>query len=160
LVVAKVRETLAVGKRMVKKMNVERFNLKHLKEDEVKEEYQVTIKNTFAALENSDDNGVINRAWEIIRENIRISSKESIGLYESKSYKPWFNKECLKLVDLRKQAKLQWLQVPSVMNEDNMRNVRRKASRHFRNKKREYLKDKINDIELNRIRTSETCIWA
>jgi hypothetical protein len=28
-------------------------------------------------------------------------------------------------------------------------NVRREASRHFRNKKREYLKDKINDIELN-----------
>jgi hypothetical protein len=27
--------------------------------------------------------------------------------------------------------------------------VRREASRHFRNKKREYLKDKINDIELN-----------
>jgi hypothetical protein len=30
-----------------------------------------------------------------------------------------------------------------------LRNVRREASRHFRNKKREYLKDKINEIELN-----------
>jgi hypothetical protein len=28
-------------------------------------------------------------------------------------------------------------------------NVRREASRHFRNKKREYFKDKINEIELN-----------
>jgi hypothetical protein len=33
LVVAKVRERLAVGKRMVKKMNVERFNLKQLNEE-------------------------------------------------------------------------------------------------------------------------------
>jgi hypothetical protein len=32
---------------------------------------------------------------------------------------------------------------------DNLRNVRREASRHFRNKKREYLKGKITDIELN-----------
>jgi hypothetical protein len=30
-----------------------------------------------------------------------------------------------------------------------LRNVRRETSRHFRNKKREYLKDKINEIELN-----------
>jgi hypothetical protein len=45
LVVAEVRERLAVSKRMIKKMNVERFNLKQLNEDEVKEQYQVTIKN-------------------------------------------------------------------------------------------------------------------
>jgi hypothetical protein len=36
LVVAKVRETLAVSKRMVKEMDVERFNLKQLNEEEVK----------------------------------------------------------------------------------------------------------------------------
>jgi hypothetical protein len=53
------------------------------------------------------------------------------------------------LVDQRKQAKLQWLQDPSIANEDNLRKVRRDASRHFKNKKREYLKDKINEIELN-----------
>jgi hypothetical protein len=74
-------------------MDVERFNLKQLNEEEVKEQYQVTIKNKFAALENLDDIGDINRAWETIRENIRISAKEIIGLCESKSYKPWFNEE-------------------------------------------------------------------
>jgi hypothetical protein len=54
LVVAKVRERLALSKRMVKKMDVERFNLKQLNEEEVKEEHQVTIKNKCAALENLD----------------------------------------------------------------------------------------------------------
>jgi hypothetical protein len=53
-----------------------------------------------------DDNGDIKRTWETIRENIRISAKESIGLCESKSYKPSFDEESLKLVDQRKQAKL------------------------------------------------------
>jgi hypothetical protein len=48
------------------------------------------------------------------------------------------------LVDVRKQAKLQSLQDPSEVNEDNLSNVRQEASRPFRNKKREYLKDKIN----------------
>jgi hypothetical protein len=105
-------------------------------------------QNKFAALENVDDDGNVNRAWDTIRENIKNSSEESIGLCESKSYKPRFNEECLKLFNRRKQAKLQWLQDPSEVNEDNLR-VKRKASRHFRNKKMEYLKDKITEIELN-----------
>jgi hypothetical protein len=39
------------------------------------------------------------------------------------------------------------LQDPSEANEDNLSDVRREASRQFRNKKREYLKDKINELE-------------
>jgi hypothetical protein len=35
------------------------------------------------------------------------------------------------------------------VNEDNLGNVRREASTHFRNNKREYLKGKITEIELN-----------
>jgi hypothetical protein len=52
-------------------------------------------------------------------------------------------------LDQRKQAKLERLQNPSVVNEVNLSNVRREASRHFNNKKMEYLKDKFNEIELN-----------
>jgi hypothetical protein len=71
LVVAKVRERLAVSKQMVKKMDREKFNLNLLIEEEVKEQYQVTIKNKFAALENLDDNGDINRTWDTNRENTK-----------------------------------------------------------------------------------------
>jgi hypothetical protein len=35
-------------------------------------------------LENLNAEVDINRAWEIIRENIKISAKESLGYYESK----------------------------------------------------------------------------
>jgi hypothetical protein len=87
--------------------------------------------------------------WDTIRENIKISAKESIGHCEAKHQKPWFDEECLKLVDRSKQAKLQWLQDPSVVNEDNLSNVRQEASRHFRKKKKEYLKHKINELESN-----------
>jgi hypothetical protein len=57
--------------------------------------------------------------------------------------------ECSKLVDRRKQDKQQWLQHPSEVNEDNLRGVRREASRHFKKKEREYLKEKINEVESN-----------
>jgi hypothetical protein len=35
------------------------------------------------------------------------------------------------------------------VNEVNLRDVRREASRHFRKNKREYLKDRINELEPN-----------
>jgi uncharacterized protein YaaR (DUF327 family) len=54
-----------------------------------------------------------------------------------------------KLLDQRKEAKLQWLQDASEINGDNLNNVRCEASRHFRNKKKEYLKDKINELATN-----------
>jgi hypothetical protein len=44
---------------------------------------------------------------------------------------------------------MQWLQNSHQSNVDNLNNVRREASRHFRNKKKEYLKAKINDLKTN-----------
>jgi hypothetical protein len=41
------------------------------------------------------------------------------------------------------------LQDPSEINGDNMNNARREASRHCRNKRREYLKDKSNELQKN-----------
>jgi hypothetical protein len=41
------------------------------------------------------------------------------------------------------------LQRSSKINGDNLNNVRREASRYFRNKKREYLKDKSNELATN-----------
>jgi hypothetical protein len=44
---------------------------------------------------------------------------------------------------------LQSLQDPSEINGDNLKIVRREASRYFRNKMREYLKDEINELATN-----------
>jgi Fe-S cluster assembly ATPase SufC len=41
------------------------------------------------------------------------------------------------------------LQDPSEINGDNLNNVEREASRHFKNKKREYLKEKVNELATN-----------
>jgi hypothetical protein len=77
-----------------------------LNDAEVKEQYQVKITNRSAALENSDDNVDMNTASEN-RENIKTSAKDSLGHYELQQHKPWFDDECSKLTDRRKQAKLQ-----------------------------------------------------
>jgi hypothetical protein len=100
-------------------------------------------------LEDLDAEVEINTVWEMIRGNITISAKESLDYYEMKNHKPWFDKGCSELLDQRKEAKLQRLQGPNEINGDNLNNVRCEASRHFRNKKREYLKDEINELAMN-----------
>jgi hypothetical protein len=89
-------------------------------------------------LEDLDAEVEINSAWETARENITISAKESLGYFDLKKRKPWFDEGCSKLLDQRKEAKFQWLQDSSEINEDNLNNVRRETSRYFRNKKSEY----------------------
>jgi hypothetical protein len=93
----------------------------------------------------------INVTWENIKESINISAKDSLGLYKLRQLKSWFNDEYLCFLDQRKQAKMQWIQDAnqSKSNVDNLNNVRHEASRHFRNKKKEYLKGKIDDLETN-----------
>ena len=70
-------------------------------------------------------------------------------MQEMKRHKPWFDEECLGILDQRKQAKMQWLQDPSQSNVDTLNKVRQDASRHFRNKKKAYLKAKIEELETN-----------
>jgi hypothetical protein len=100
-------------------------------------------------LEDLDSEVEINSAWETIRGNIKISAKKSLSYFEFKKHKPWFDEGCSKLLDQRKEAKLQWLQDTSEINGYNLNKIRRETSRYFGNKKREYLKDKINELATN-----------
>ena len=66
-----------------------------------------------------------------------------------KQHKPWFDEECVGILDQRKQAKMQWIQDPSQSKVNTLNKVRRDVSRHFRNKKKAYLKGKIEEPETN-----------
>jgi len=91
MVVANVRERLAVSKQAAKKFYVRRFNLRKLSNGEVRKQYQIKNTNRFAALENLNDGNDINRAWENTEENIKPSTKDSLDLYELKLHKQWFD---------------------------------------------------------------------
>ena len=113
------------------------------------EQYQIEITNRFAALENVNDDEDVNRAWENIKENMQISAEESLGLHEMNQNKHWFDEECLRFLDQRKRAKLQWIQGPNQSNVDILNDVRREVSRHFNEKKKAYLRVKIEELETN-----------
>jgi hypothetical protein len=54
---------------------------------------------------------------------------------------------------------MQWLQDPNQSHVDNLNNVGHEASAHFSNKKKEYQKAKVDELETNsKIRSIKTCI--
>jgi len=57
-------------------------------------------------LENLNGDQNVNRSWENIKENIKTSAKESLGLHEWKQHNSWFGKECVDFLDKGKQAKM------------------------------------------------------
>jgi len=91
LVVAKARKG---SKSAAQKFKVEILNLRKLYDLEFRKQYQIEILNRLVTLENLNDNENILRAWENIKENIRTSAKESLGLHELQQRKPWFDEEC------------------------------------------------------------------
>jgi hypothetical protein len=149
LVVVKVSNRLTVNKQISHSLHTERINRKKLNDVEGKEQFRVEVSHRFVALEDLDTEVEINSAWETIIDNIKISAKESLGHFELKKHEPWIDEGWSKLLDQRKQAKLHWLQNPSEINGDNLNNERFEASRYFRNKRREHLKDKINELATN-----------
>jgi hypothetical protein len=74
---------------------VQKCNFRKLRELEVREQNQIKISIRFAVLGNLNDSQDINRDWDNIRENIKTSAEDSLGLYELKQQKPWFDEECL-----------------------------------------------------------------
>jgi len=91
--VAEGRERLAVSKRAAQKLDVERYNIRKPNELEIRKQDQIKISNRCTALENSNNSEDINRACENTEGNIRMSAKDSLGLYELKQHKPWFDEE-------------------------------------------------------------------
>jgi hypothetical protein len=80
-----------MNEKTTRRFHMERFNLKKLNEEEGTEQYHVEILISLTALENLDTDVDINRAWESVGENIKISAKESLGFHELKKHKQRFD---------------------------------------------------------------------
>jgi hypothetical protein len=55
--------------------------------------------------------------------------------YNCSSIDAMVRRRMLKIIRSKERSELQWLQDPSEINGDNLNNLRREASRYFRNKR-------------------------
>jgi len=88
LVVAEVRERLAVSKQAAQKIDEDRFNHREL---EVRKQYQIEISDRISAVEDLSGRKEINRAWENVKKSIKTSAKVSLGVHKLQRHKPCFD---------------------------------------------------------------------
>jgi len=84
---------------------------KLLKNQSIREAYQVAISNRFECLKDMSDN--IDEVLETINENIREVAKEVIGFKRKKTH-PWISDEVLDIVDERRAIKARMSTDPSL----------------------------------------------
>jgi len=91
----------------------------------------------------------VDDTWVKIRDSIKASAKEKVGVLETNRIKPLFDEEYSELANKRKNTKLLWLRNPNYQTAEEFSNVRRDTCRMFRKKKRNYMKAKVNKLEEN-----------
>jgi hypothetical protein len=69
----------------------DRHNLNKLVDNETRKEYQIDVANRFSALESLDISSV-DDTWVKIRDSIKASAKEKVGVLETNRNKPWFDR--------------------------------------------------------------------
>jgi hypothetical protein len=109
LVVADITKSLSVNKKAAQKFDVERFSLNNLSW-KLRNRIRLNSEKGLQLWELKNLSEDINRVWETIQNNVKISAKWSLGRYEEKQQKPWYDEKCSQFLDQRKQAKMQWLQ--------------------------------------------------
>ena len=87
-------------------MEGEGFNLRKLKELEIRRQYKIKITNRFVTLKNLNGSEDINRTWGNTKDSIKASATEIVGVYELKQHKSSFDEECSLFLYQRKQAKM------------------------------------------------------
>ena len=95
LVIAKIRERIAVGKQTALRFDRREFNLRKLMSKRLGNSIRLNFTIRVAGLENVKAYEDVNKAWENIKENIQISAEENVCVHELKQNKPWVDEECL-----------------------------------------------------------------
>jgi len=151
LVIAKIRERLSLNKTNGQLMGSKRLNVQSLTEGENGLKYAVEVTNKFAALKeiNESDDNAVDKQWENVRDAIVKSAEVTVGFCKRHKNKPWFDEECVKIVKVRNEARIAWLTQNMAETRNKFLNIRQAAHNLFKNKKRQYLKRKIEEIEEN-----------
>jgi hypothetical protein len=90
---ANVRDRMAVRKQRSHRFHMERFNLNKLNEIGRQQLQHVKMSNTniFTALESSALRWILTEPGKL-SQKIPMFQQDSLGYYELKKHKPWFNK--------------------------------------------------------------------
>jgi exonuclease III len=94
-------------------------------------------------------NDSIDTKWKKIKDTIKRVTESEVGKFKA-AKKPWFNDVCEVALNLRKEARSQWLNDQHNRRKEIMYKERQKnASKVFRNEKRKYTRKLLEEAEVD-----------
>ena len=78
----------------------DRCNLNKLLDHQTRKEYQIDVANRFSVLEGLEISSV-DDTWVKIKDSIKSSAEEKVGILETHRNKPWFDQDCSELANKR-----------------------------------------------------------
>jgi hypothetical protein len=163
LVISRLRVRLSTKRTREGRSGFERFDTEKLKTNQWKDRYQVEVSNMFEALqtvpENPKEIGVDER-WEIIDQAVKDAAKATVGYRKKRKDKPWFDKDCRKSIEKRRECRLTWLQTKDEESHQVFSDAAKATGCIIRQKKAEYLKGKITEIKTNGQRNNVRAMYV
>ena len=143
MVAAKIRIKLTTKRRnggQTPKINTEK-----LKEEVARTQYQVEVRNRFAALDGDED---VN--WNQIKPIMLEAAERTVGRTRQRRGGSWFDQECREAAKIRRDERLRWIDDRG--NAERRRiytEVRNEASSTNRRKKRMQIDRELEEVENN-----------
>uniref|UniRef100_A0A8D8RW96 Craniofacial development protein 2 n=1 Tax=Cacopsylla melanoneura TaxID=428564 RepID=A0A8D8RW96_9HEMI len=123
--------------------------LEQLKEDDKYQDFQLKLENRLQNVHQEDNNN-LDQKWNSMKTAIQETLKEVCDTRKSNNKKPWFDSECKKLIQKRKEIKKQWLSNPTHDLKQRYNNKSKEVTRTLRRKKREWINGTIQKAEEDR----------
>lgn len=124
-----------------------RYEVIKLRHPELKSKFQLELTNKFETL--NADNLSVDEHWKELEEGIKEVALEVLGTQEKKKIRKWFTDECEKAVEERRKWKTLCLGKQDKDTLDKYEAARKTANKMLRSSKREFLKERLIDIEDN-----------
>ena len=146
LVIGKLRLKL---KKMANKTPARtKYNLNALKNEEVRNSFQIDVQNRFAALDSLEDESVEEK-WEHFKATIKDAGRDTLG-FQRQTISPWITEVTLELIQNRRNVKNSILNTEGARQaeaREEYRILSRNIKRSLRSDKRRFIEKQAQEAE-------------
>ncbi|XP_027849768.1 uncharacterized protein LOC114129281 [Aphis gossypii] len=124
---------------------VDKYDTAKLNNMNTCERFKYQMYEKIRRIEDTDINDSIDAKWKKIKDIIKVVAESEIGKVKSVR-KPWFNDVCEDALNRRKEARNQWLNDQHNREKEIVyKECQKSASRVFRNEKRKYTQNLLEE---------------
>ena len=133
-----------INRNKTNKSTKRKWDIDKFKNRGTREEYTNKLKRIEEEEENTQE------GWEKIKTSIEKAAEEVIGWKTIKKRNNWFDLDCKNIIERKRKERLNWIRNGKSDDREKYNEIRRQCNKTLREKKKRWINDKLNEIELKR----------